>query len=131
VRNATQAYVRTRNETASKERLMVLLFETALRHIRQAAAYLEKGKSALAEPSLSRASAIVGELAGTLDKRHAPELCENLTGIYLFVSDRLIKARLQRSGVAAREAERAFAPIAEAFAEAVKQVEQTAAGSAR
>ena len=36
-----QRYATTQNETASKERLMVLLFEAALRHIRTAATALE------------------------------------------------------------------------------------------
>ena len=43
---AIRRYANTQNETASKERMMVLLFEAALRHMRRAAAALESGRSA-------------------------------------------------------------------------------------
>ena len=133
---ATSVYARIRNETASKERLMVLLFETAVRHMRLASAAYDKRDQRTAESSLSRASAIVTELLSTLDKQRAPHLYDNLSSVYLFVASRLIKARLARSSLLVREAERAFAPIADAFAQALRQLESgspvaQAAGVAR
>ena len=44
---AIRKYAQTQNETASKERLMVLLFEAALRHMRRAAVSLEGGRVAV------------------------------------------------------------------------------------
>jgi flagellar secretion chaperone FliS len=125
--NAHRAYAKVRNETASKERLMVLLFETALRHMRLAAAAFERRDLKTAESSLSRASTIVAELLSTLNKDQAPALFESLSSVYIFVADRLLKARLGRSAALVREAERVFAPIADAFSEAVKQIERAPA----
>jgi flagellar secretion chaperone FliS len=107
---------------------MVLLFETALRHIRTAAANLETKRAASAIASLSKASDIVTELLNTLDKRHAPELAETLSSVYVFVLDRLLHAMTTRKAAPAIEAERAFAPIVQGFAEAVQQVERAAVG---
>jgi flagellar protein FliS len=121
--NASRAYARVRNETASKERLMVLLFETALRHMRLASAAFDRKDLRAAGSSLTRASAIVTELLSTLDKNRAPQLYENLSSVYVFAADRLLRARFAHSGDLVREAERVFAPVAEAFAEAVKMVE--------
>jgi flagellar protein FliS len=126
--NATRAYARTRNETASKERLMVMLFEAALRHMRLAATALDGRQVAQASPSLARASEIVAELLATLDAEKAPDLHKTLAPLYLFVSDRLLKATLSRDANAVREAERVFAPIADGFAEAVKMVERGEGG---
>jgi flagellar protein FliS len=129
--NAHRAYAKVRNETASKERLMVLLFETALRHMRVAAAALDKKDQKAAETGLAKASAIVTELLSTLDKQRAPQLYENLSSVYIFVADRLLRARLAHSSALVREAERVFVPVADAFAEAVKQVESGSTQAAR
>ena len=120
---AIRKYAQTQNETASKERLMVLLFEAALRHMRRAAVSLEGGRSGEASPALNRAGDIVAELLGTLDHSRAPELCRQLSDVYIFVADRLIAAGGSKNPAAVREAERVFTPIAEAFASAVASLQ--------
>ena len=117
--NHTHAYAKTQAETASKERLMVMLFETALRHIRTGAVALEEGRGRDAVTPLTKANDIVAELRATLDPTRAPELCEHLGELYLFVCARLLRAGIALDAVAAREAERAFAPVVEAFSTAV------------
>ncbi|MEW5738134.1 MAG: flagellar export chaperone FliS [Myxococcota bacterium] len=119
--NAARAYARTQQETASKERLMVLLFEAALKHIRAGATALEAGKRQEAVAPLTRAGDIVTELSATLDVTRAPELGQVLKDVYLFVSGRLIRAAATGQADAAREAERVFAPIVDAFSAAVAQ----------
>ena len=127
---AVKRYANTRNETASKERLMVLLFETALKHMRQGAAALEGGRPLEANEPLAKAGDIIAELTSTLDHSRAPQLCAQLTDLYLFVADRLVVAAGTRSAKSVREAERVFAPIADAFATAVGMVQGAAAPGA-
>lgn len=117
--NAARAYAKASNETASRERLMVLLFEAALRHMRHAAAHLEAQRGGEALPLLTKASDIVCELAGTLDPSKAPELAQTLGEIYLFVAERLAVGASARAAGPVREAERAFAPVVEGFQAAV------------
>lgn len=119
--NAAKAYARTQTETASPQRLMVLLFEAALRHMRAGAVALETGDRHAGVTSLGKATDIVAELSATLDVSRAPELAQALKDVYLFVSGRLIRAAATGEGEAAREAERAFAPIADAFSQAVER----------
>ncbi len=114
-------YERTRNETASRERLMVLLFEKALRHVRAGAIALEAGRDADAAAPLSKATDIVAHLEATFDRARVPELAENLGAVYRFTCQRLITAMATRDPRPAREAERAFQPIVEAFALAVQE----------
>jgi flagellar protein FliS len=124
--NASRAYKRATQETASKERLMVLLFEAALKHMRQAGVLLEARKSTDALPLLLKASDIVTELAATLDARRAPELANTLGELYAFVCRRLAHAAAFQDAVAAREAERAFAPIVDGFQQAVASLQHPA-----
>ena len=114
-----QRYSQAQNETASRERLMVLLFQAALRNIRNGTAALESGKPGEAGRMFGKASDIVVELHATLDRSKAPELCDQLAETYRFVTQRLGVAALSRDLRAAREAERVFRPIAEAFDAAV------------
>jgi flagellar secretion chaperone FliS len=125
--HAARAYARTQNETASKERLMVLLFEAALRHMRTAAPALEARRYAEGLQALAKASDIVTELMCTLNHPVSPELCQQLTTVYQFVHARLLVAQTNRDARAVREAERAFLPVATGFGEAVRQVEASAA----
>jgi flagellar protein FliS len=120
--NAARAYARATNETASKERLMVLLFEAALKHMRVGATHLEAGDVKAALPLLTKASDIVTELAGTLNASMAPELAGVLGDVYLFVAQRLAIASFSKAAAPVREAERAFAPIVEGFQQAVAQM---------
>lgn len=116
---ALNRYSKTQNETASPQRLMVLLFEAALRHARTGAQALEAGHRAEAVQSLTKASDIVAELDASLDHSRAPQICADLSQLYRFVAQRLTSAACTGNAKAAREAERAFAPIADAFAKAV------------
>ena len=70
--SVARIYARTQNETASKERLMVLLFEAALRHMRTAGPALAAKQFREAITALGKASNIVTELLGTLDRTQGP-----------------------------------------------------------
>ena len=120
--NAARRYVSAQKETASPERLMLLLFETALRHMRAGSTLLEAGRSAEANAPLSKAAEIVNYLAATFDAKAAPKLAENLGAVYRFVATRLISGNLGHDASLVREAEQVFAPIAEAFSTAVGQL---------
>lgn len=119
---ATRRYAQAQRETASPERLMVLLFQAALRNMRTGAASLDAGNPVDATRALMKANDIVVELHATLDRSKAPELCDRLAEVYRFVCQRLGAAALSRDARAAREAERVFAPISDAFTEAVEKM---------
>jgi len=115
-------YTQSQVETATPERLLVLLFEAALKNVRAGAAALEQGRGPDASACLARAGDIVVELHATLARDRAPRLVDDLAEVYRFVCRRLLDASLQRDARAAREAERALAPLCEAFAGAVQQI---------
>lgn len=117
------AYKNVQATTASKERLMALLFETALRHMRQGRAALEKNDRKTFFVAAEKASAIVIELQNTLKPEVAPKLCEELKEIYGFVIGRLVKAAMECNPRLMSEAERAFAPVADAFIQVAAQVQ--------
>ncbi len=116
---AAQLYARTQTQTASRERTLVLLYQAATRHMRTGAAALASGERTAATVAFSKATDIVVELQRTLDPARAPQLAEMLVPLYEYVALRLSRAITHGDGNAALEALRAFAPVAEAFEEAV------------
>lgn len=124
--NAARKYAQTQTQTASREQLMLMLFDAALRHIRAGAEAADARDRDAATRSLTRAAEIVTELNASLDHGQAPELCRNLSRLYDFVTARTLRAAASLDGGLAREAERAFAPIVEAFHQAVEKAGQRA-----
>ena len=131
--NPVNKYAQTQNATASKERLMILLFEAGLRHIRAGAQALEDRRFADSAAPLAKASDIVMELNRTLDHTKAPQLSASLKDLYGFINGRLVSATIGLDSKAAREAERVFAPLVEGFQGAVMklQADGKAAAEAR
>jgi flagellar biosynthetic protein FliS len=124
-----RTYSRAQNETASRERLMVLLLQAALRHMNSAARAFDEKRNAAAITAVAKAQEIISELLGTLDARQAPELCEHLGALYTFCLGRLLRSMTDRESKPIKEAIRAFSPIADGFAQAVQGIERSAAAS--
>jgi flagellar secretion chaperone FliS len=120
--NPVKRYAQAQSSTASPERTMILLFESALRHIRAGADALESGRAVDAGHPLTKAAQIVAALDASFDAARFPSLAKNLGSVYRFVCQRLLLANLKRDPRMAREAERVFRPVADAFSTAVETV---------
>ena len=116
------AYRQVQSQTASKERTLVLLFEAAQRHMVDGANHLDQKQAQAATTVLGKASDIVLELWSTIDHKQAPQLGQHLEAIYQYVALELTKASTTRKSQHARNAARAFAPLVDAFQQAVAQV---------
>jgi flagellar protein FliS len=116
---STKKYSAVQSATASKERLMVMLFDTALKHMRTSIRHLERKELRPALPLLEKASQIVAQLHATLKREEAPKLVDDLLEIYTFTLARLSRSMVTGNPADVREAERAFAPIADGFSQAV------------
>jgi flagellar protein FliS len=92
---AVAQYRSARVETASPVQVVVDLYRGAIRFMKQAVAYDEEGKPGERGLVLGRAHAVVSELQATLDRDHAPELCDELDRLYDFVLYRITEANVQ------------------------------------
>jgi len=121
---AARRYATMQTQTASRERLMIMMFETALRHIRAAHTALEADDRPAARVPLQKSQDIVTELMATLDSHAAPQLCSMLQDVYSFTAGRLLRASITGSAQDAADAERVFSPVADAFQKAVAALAQ-------
>ena len=89
--NAQRAYNRSAILTAPPERLVVMLYDGAVRFLNQAALALRAGNPRVAWQRMMRADAIINELDLTLDMSQG-EIAGRLRSIYLFCRRQLIEA---------------------------------------
>ena len=91
----TQAYRDSAVLTASPEQLVVMLYDGAVRFLRQAELAMAEGAFLHSYEKLGRGEAIIDELLATLNM-DTGEIAERLQAIYVFCKRTLIEARLGR-----------------------------------
>ncbi|HJK98634.1 MAG TPA: flagellar export chaperone FliS [Polyangiaceae bacterium LLY-WYZ-14_1] len=89
---ALSQYRQANVNTASPVRIVVQLYDGALRFLREAMDAHARADLATRGAKLGRAHAVVSELRATLHHDQAPELCDQLEGLYDFILDRIGEA---------------------------------------
>jgi flagellar protein FliS len=97
--SARQAYTESAVMTASPEQLVVMLYDGAIRFLRQSAEAMRAGNREQSRNRMRRAEEVIDELNYSLDVSRG-EVPQNLRMIYLFAKRQLIRANID--GDAAR-----------------------------
>jgi flagellar secretion chaperone FliS len=93
------AYKETSIKTASQGRLIVMLYEEAIRQLEMAADLISKGgKSRYDEVNkgITKAQAILSELMSSLDMKAGGEIASNLMNLYLYFNQTLLEANITK-----------------------------------
>jgi flagellar protein FliS len=112
----SNAYRESSVLTASPEQLVVMLYDGAMRFLRQAETAAEQEGWQPAGERLERAEAILDELLATLNM-DAGEVAVRLQAIYVFCRRSLIEARVERSTLKIGHVQRLLADLREAWAQ--------------
>lgn len=118
---ATAAYKEAGVLTASPAQLVVMLYDGAVRFLRQAAVLLEEGDVAKANGKLQRGEAIVQELLETLDFERGGDVATNLRELYLFYLRHLGQARVDRDPLKITQVARQLGELRESWAQIAAQ----------
>ncbi len=100
---AANAYLRSKVLTAKPEELRLMLYDGALRFIRQGRDALVRKDYESVFRCFTDAKNIVLEFISALDRSRDPELCEQLSALYTFMYRRLVDAGTERDPAAADE----------------------------
>jgi flagellar protein FliS len=117
---AIQRYKTVQVKTSSPGEILIMLFDGLFRFLEEARDAMIVNDRARAGERISRAHAIVNELAATLNKDVAPELCENLEALYFFSSAKLVEANLYQDPERVNQVIRVLGPIREGFTTVVR-----------
>ena len=101
--NAYTAYQRTNVNTASQGRLVVLLYEGAIKHINAAINLFNENDKIKASDieqfgiHIQKAQAIITELQVTLDMEKGKDIARNLMSLYLYFNEELMDANINHN----------------------------------
>ncbi len=101
--NAYAAYQKTNVNTASQGRLVVLLYEGAVKHLKSALSLFdENGKIKAGDIEqfgihLQKTQAIITELQVSLDMEKGGDIARNLMSLYVFFNEELMDATISHN----------------------------------
>jgi len=114
---AAKAYMATQVTTASQGDLLVMLYDTAIKHLHQAIDKMRVGDMAGKGILISKAITIVSELQESLNKERGGEISKNLFQLYFFCNARLLKANLKVQPEMVEEVITILSGLRQAFAQ--------------
>lgn len=100
--NAYNAYQKTNINTASQGKLVVLLYEGAVKQLSLAVNYFEADGRILPNNiekfgnAIQKAEAIISELEVSLDMKKGGEIAKNLMSLYLYFNEELVQANINK-----------------------------------
>ncbi len=94
--NGVKAYQETAVTTQSRGRLIVMLYEGAIKFLKLAVKALEENDCESKGKYINKAQAIITELNAVLDVEAGGEIAKNLRSLYLLMGKRLNEANIKK-----------------------------------
>ncbi|CCO25193.1 flagellar export chaperone FliS [Maridesulfovibrio hydrothermalis] len=127
MQKAAQAYLSTQVHTTSKGELLIMLYDAAIKFMKQAKVKIDEKDYAAKGILISKAIEVISELTASLNKEKGGELAENLSQLYIFCNTRLLQANLKMDTEKLDEVIKIIDGIASAYREIIPTVEAQAA----
>lgn len=118
--NAYQQYQEANLETASQGKLLLMLYDGAIRFLTQAVQAMEAKKYQDSHNFILKAEDIITELMSCLKLEVGP-IATNLFRLYEYMNWRLVQGNIKRDPAMIVEVQKYLRDLREAWAEAVKQ----------
>lgn len=93
-RYGANAYKKTSVTTASREQILLLLYEAAIKYTKLGMKAMDEGKIAKKGESILKVHDIILELQSTLNFEVGGDIALNLERLYTFMTERLVKANM-------------------------------------
>lgn len=125
--SSVHAYRQTSVKTATQGRVIVMLYEEAIRQIDLALAGIGAADRRLdrINNAIIKAQSIVTELMVSLDMEQGGEIAQNLFRLYMFFNDRLMEGNVKKDSGPLNEVKTLMSELRDAW----KQIENTNAAS--
>ena len=114
-------YEVTSIETASQSRLIVMLYDGAIRFMNKGAECIDNEDIENAHRHLTRSTDIVSELLSGLRLEQGGDLGRNLQRLYVFVFEQIVEANLRKDAAQARRMVGIMGTLREGWVEVMNQ----------
>lgn len=123
-----QQYQTNQINTASPERILLMLYDGAIRFTRQAIEGVENNDASLRRYGVSKAIAIITEFSNSLDHNIGGQIAEDLDALYDFMIREMTAANLKNESDKLRAVEKLLVDLRQTWGEAVDISKKEAAG---
>lgn len=120
MKNAYQKYKQTSIQSASREKLLLMMYEGAIKFTKLAIQAIEEKKIADRGMNIGRAYDVIMELNNTLDHKVGGEISKNLEQLYMFMTDQLTKANISGQPEPLRDVLKLLETLYDGWAQAVE-----------
>jgi flagellar protein FliS len=127
--NPLQKYKQTQIVSASREKLLLMMYEGAIKFTKRAIVAAEQKNVAERCTAIGRAYDIVTELNNTLDHKVGGDIAKNLEQLYMFITDQLTKANLNGTVEPLQHSLKILETLYEGWVQAVDQVKRQEAAN--
>lgn len=124
MKNAYQKYKTTSVQSASREKIMLMLYEGAIRFTKLAIQAAEEKKIADRGTNIGRAYDIVLELNNTLDHKIGGEISKNLEQLYMFITDMYQQGNITGDPKYLRDALKILETLYDGWNKAIEQLKK-------
>ncbi len=119
-------YQRMQVDTASPVKLVVMLYDGAIRFLRQGQDAMQRGDREKQNHFLIRAQNIISELASSLDLEAGGEIAGNLMALYQFMHEQLVLANIEDDVQKVQKVREMLESLREAWAQVESAVREAA-----
>lgn len=124
MKSAHQKYKTTSIQSASREKILLLLYEGAIRFMKQALLAIDKKDIAERGMNIGRAFDIVNELNNTLNHEAGGDISKNLEQLYMFITDQLTKCNATGQKQPLEEALKIMETLYSGWVSAIEQIKR-------
>lgn len=122
--NPYQKYKQTSVQSASREKILLMLYEGAIKFTKLALKAIDEKKIADRGYNIGRAYDIIMELNNTLDHKVGGEIAKNLEQLYMFVMEQYTKANISGNPEHLRNALKVIENLYEGWKGAVEKLKK-------
>jgi flagellar protein FliS len=124
VKNVYQKYQNQSVQTASREKLLLMLYEGAIKFVKKAVSAIEAKDIAARGMNIGRAYDIILELNNTLDHRVGGDISKNLEQLYMFMTERLTQANIRGDAKPLEEVLKILEILYQGWVEAIEKLKK-------
>lgn len=122
---AAKAYLNTQVTTATKGDLLLMLYDTAIKHLKLAQVKINEKDYAAKGILITKALDIIGELQSCLNKERGGDVAQNLFRLYYFCNTRLLQANMSMDVAMVEDVIGILGGLRQAFAQIISTQENT------
>src|SRR5437868_7909444 len=124
MKNAYQKYKTTSIQSASREKLLLMMYEGAIKFVKMAITAAENKQIAERGMNIGRAYDIILELNNTLDHKVGGDISKNLEQLYMFITDQYQQANITGDPQPLRGALKVLETLYDGWVKAIEQLKK-------